>query len=400
MRDTARGSGQTPAMDPLTDVVLETGRLRLRAFEPGDADDVGAACADPLIQRRLPLPSPYTEQDAHAWVTEGAHADRLAGCGLQRAVTPVTGGRLVGSVGLVRIDWRHGSGEVGYWVAPWARGRGYAAEAVGSLARWALGTLGLARVELRAAPDNVASQRVALRAGFVREGVQRSAGRTGTGRTDLVCFSLLPTDIGPPHRLLPDVTELSDGVVTLRPVGPGDAAALYLERSDPESERWVAPPSPYTREEAARQAATAAADWLAGEQARFAVVETVTGQVAGSITLRMDDASLGIGEIGYGLAAAYRGRGLMRRTLHLLAVWAFDEVGLARLEVGVGAGNAASLRTAERAGFRRECVLRHALPGPEGRYDMVLLSLLPRDLDHGTGGPRVRGSSPWERTRA
>lgn len=366
---------------PLPDVVLETGRLRLRAFEAGDVGDVAAACADPLIQRWLPLPSPYTDEDARAWVTEGAHADRLAGCGIQRAMAPTDGGRLVGSVGLVRIDRRHASGEVGYWVAPWARRRGYAVEATRALARWGLGTLGLARVELRAAPENVASQRVALRAGFVCEGVQRSAGRTGAGRTDLVCFSLLGTDGTPPRRLLPDVTVLSDGVVTLRPLGPDDAEALYRERSDPESERWVAPPAPYTREEAARHVATAATAWLAGEQARFAVVETATGQVAGSITLRMDEASLGIGEIGYGLAAAYRGRGLMRRALRLLVGWAFDEVGLARLEVGVGIGNAASLRTALSAGFRRECVLRGALPGTVGRYDMVMLSALPRDLD-------------------
>ncbi|MDP9240744.1 MAG: GNAT family N-acetyltransferase [Actinomycetota bacterium] len=104
------------------------------------------------------------------------------------------------------------------------------------------------------------------------------------------------------------------------------------------------------------------------------------GEYAGSVTLRMTEPEIGTGEVGYGLLPAFRGRGLMSRALRLVGRWALTEVGLDRVAAGVAVANTASLRTAEVAGFRREGVLRQGLPGPEGRYDIVLLSLLRDDL--------------------
>jgi RimJ/RimL family protein N-acetyltransferase len=81
---------------------------------------------------------------------------------------------------------------VGYWIAPWARGRGYAAEAARGLAEWALGH-GAPRVHLYADVRNTASQAVARRAGFTQEGVVRSCldYRDGS-RGDAVLFGRLP----------------------------------------------------------------------------------------------------------------------------------------------------------------------------------------------------------------
>jgi RimJ/RimL family protein N-acetyltransferase len=59
------------------------------------------------------------------------------------------------------------------------------------------GVAAFARVEIRAATGNVASQRVAERAGYVREGVLRSAGYVHAGRVDLVVFSRLAADPAP-----------------------------------------------------------------------------------------------------------------------------------------------------------------------------------------------------------
>ena len=72
-------------------------------------------------------------------------------------------------------------------------------DAVQAVARWLLLEHGFERLALRAAPGNVASQRVAEKAGFVREGVARSAGFTNSGRVDLVVFSLIRSDLGEPH---------------------------------------------------------------------------------------------------------------------------------------------------------------------------------------------------------
>ena len=75
---------------------------------------------------------------------------------------------------------------VGYWLVPAARGRGVATRAVRLLARWAFDSLGVVRLELTCGPDNVASQRVAERCGFTREGLMRAHLPFKGGRRDTV----------------------------------------------------------------------------------------------------------------------------------------------------------------------------------------------------------------------
>ncbi|MFG2301191.1 GNAT family N-acetyltransferase [Actinacidiphila glaucinigra] len=183
------------ATDVFPDTVLHTERFVLRPFTPDDAQDTWASCVDPLTQRWLPLPRPYTPEEAMAWCTTGSHALRASGDGIHFAVAERDGGRLVGTVGLKRTDWRVRTSEVGYWVSPWARGRGTAAEATRALAAWLLTEQGFHRLELRAATGNTASQRVAAKAGLRREGVLRDAGFVHTGRVDLVVFSLVRGDL-------------------------------------------------------------------------------------------------------------------------------------------------------------------------------------------------------------
>lgn len=105
-------------------------------------------------------------------------------------------GHLVGSIGIGGITNVRGA-EIGYWVAAFSRGRGYAAEATAVLAAWAFGH-GLHRVQLLAATGNVPSQRVAKRAGFLREGVLRGAHRSRDGvPRDMVLYGRLSTDEPP-----------------------------------------------------------------------------------------------------------------------------------------------------------------------------------------------------------
>ena len=101
---------------------------------------------------------------------------------------------MVGSVGLVRVVWAAMNTEVGYWVSPWGRGRGYATEAAVAVSRWAL-EQGFRRVEIKAATGNTGSRRVAERSGFSLEGVERSAMPLHEGRADLAVYSLLPGDL-------------------------------------------------------------------------------------------------------------------------------------------------------------------------------------------------------------
>jgi RimJ/RimL family protein N-acetyltransferase len=155
-------------------------------------DDVPAlveACNDTEIQRWIPvIPRPYTEEDGRAFVQR-----EVAGDQQQFAVT--LGGRVVGSIG-IRISevWRNG--HIGYWCAAEARGHGVTTRALRLLSRHALEDLRLERLELITDPDNHASQRVAEKVGFQREGVLRSHLLHPDGRRrDSVMFSLLPGEL-------------------------------------------------------------------------------------------------------------------------------------------------------------------------------------------------------------
>ncbi|MFJ1751593.1 GNAT family N-acetyltransferase [Kitasatospora sp. NPDC088134] len=120
---------------------------------------------------------------------------RESGDGIHFAIADASSDRLMGTVGLKKTDWRARVSEVGYWTAPWARGRGIAAEATRALGRWVLMDQAFQRMELLAATENTASRKVALRAGLHREGILRNAGFVHAGRVDLVLFSLVPEDL-------------------------------------------------------------------------------------------------------------------------------------------------------------------------------------------------------------
>jgi RimJ/RimL family protein N-acetyltransferase len=175
---------------------LRDGVVALRGFGDHDLPAIVAACQDPEIPRWTTVPSPYGEREALGWLS--THGPSIAaGRELPLAIVDAGSGALVGSTGLSDVDAANRMAEVGYWVAAEGRGRGVATRAVGLLASFAFDEVGIERLELLAHPDNHASQRVAERAGFTREGLLRS-GRVVKGRRiDLWLFSLLPGDPRP-----------------------------------------------------------------------------------------------------------------------------------------------------------------------------------------------------------
>jgi RimJ/RimL family protein N-acetyltransferase len=172
-----------------------TGRqVRLRPWRPDDAAAVLAACQDPEIQRWTQVPVPYGRADAETFVSDVAPRTWSEG-GALFAVEPVSGGPLVGSMGL--FPPHDGVGEAGYWTAPGHRGLGFTAEALGVLADWALDVVGVHRVELLVDPANTGSRRVAERAGFLAEGTIRQRFRYRGRPSDVVLYALLATDPRP-----------------------------------------------------------------------------------------------------------------------------------------------------------------------------------------------------------
>jgi GrpB-like predicted nucleotidyltransferase (UPF0157 family) len=115
---------------------------------------------------------------------------------------------------------------VGYYLAAEARGRGLATRALKLLSRWGIEELGLARIEVLAHPDNVGSQRVALRVGFQREGLLRSYRDRKGERDDLLMFSLLPHELEPPTVHFVPLGQVAAQVAELRERHRGRLAML------------------------------------------------------------------------------------------------------------------------------------------------------------------------------
>jgi RimJ/RimL family protein N-acetyltransferase len=167
---------------------LRNDPIVLRPWSEDDAPAVYAACQDSEIQRWISvIPRPYTHDHARAFVTEpgepGCHQFAIA-----------EDERVVGSIAL-RLKGSN-AGRIGYWCVGDARGRGVMTRALRRLCRYALDELGLERLELITDADNGASQRVAQKVGFQREGVLRSHLAQPDGRRrDSMMFSLLPGEL-------------------------------------------------------------------------------------------------------------------------------------------------------------------------------------------------------------
>lgn len=92
--------------------------------------------------------------------------------------------------GLHDIDWEGRQCDMGYWVRKSAQRRGFATEAANALVRYAFGALAMRRVGLTHSLGNDASQRIAEKLGFVREGIQRGANILPDGkRGDRCCYA-------------------------------------------------------------------------------------------------------------------------------------------------------------------------------------------------------------------
>ncbi|HET6211241.1 MAG TPA: GNAT family protein [Micromonosporaceae bacterium] len=358
--------------------------VRLRLPNESDADDIAAACADPSTQQFLhQMPNPYTRADALWWINEGVPSAWAAGGTGYVIVDPATD-KVIGGTGISRVVAERRQGEVGYWVAPWARRRGVARAATAALADWAF-RHGFARLELLTEPANTPSQRVALAAGFRHEGVRRSAGTGRHGdRHDLIAWRRLPGDPpGPIPRVLPDLPggQLSDGTVTLMPLRSDDIKDVYALHRIADVRAVRVPPEPMDLETTARRCSRAESYWLAGERVDLSIRDAATTTFAGEIGLYYQEPTTGQAMIGYSMLPEWRGKGFAVRSVRLLTGWVFGHTGIGRLIAGTSPGNIGSQAVLGRAGFRREGLLRGRLPGADGsRADDLLYALLPEDL--------------------
>ena len=120
--------GRLPGVLRHPDPPLSDGVISLRAMTAKDADALTAACQDPEIARWTRVPVPYRRADALSWIA-ASELELDAGVTIGWLAVDADD-RVLASISVMQIDRRAATGEIGYWVAPEARGRGVATRAV------------------------------------------------------------------------------------------------------------------------------------------------------------------------------------------------------------------------------------------------------------------------------
>lgn len=180
---------------------LSDGTILIRPFRVEDTDALYLAVRASIneLSRWMPWCHPgYSIEESAAWLMSREEI-RDKETDYSFAICDALTGALLGSVGLSGLDQHNRSANLGYWVRTDSTGRGVATAATRLLARWSFAALGLQRLEIVASVENLASQRVAFKAGAVREGIMRRALHLGDRAHDAVLTSLIPEDLDAPQ---------------------------------------------------------------------------------------------------------------------------------------------------------------------------------------------------------
>jgi RimJ/RimL family protein N-acetyltransferase len=155
-----------------------------------------------------------------------------------------------------------------------------------------------------------------------------------------------------------NVPDLCDGAIALRPWLRGDTGLLAEASADPAIRRYsLSRSQPYTAAEAAQELRDCESTWLTFDASgrptgSVVITDVTTGDSFGQCGV--DEWSAGdVAQIGYWLLPRARRRGLATRAVVLLTGWLFD-LGARRVFLTVVEDNHASVRVAQRAGFRLE----------------------------------------------
>jgi len=174
---------------------LEGDGFVLRIERPDDAPAIARAFADdPHLAVDWGIEEVPDEAKALEWVTRDAEL-WVQGEGRHFAIADPDGDALIGGLNFHQINPMHRRAEIGFWLAPGARGRGIAPRAVTLACEWAFEHYDLDRIEMTTLPDNAATLRLAEKVGFQREGLLRERNFERGARVDIVMLSLLRREL-------------------------------------------------------------------------------------------------------------------------------------------------------------------------------------------------------------
>jgi RimJ/RimL family protein N-acetyltransferase len=185
--------------------------------------------------------------------------------------------------------------------------------------------------------------------------------------------------IDPPER-----PTLADGRVLLRPLSSADRDALYaaVEESKAEIGRWMEwCKADYALKDAEEWIAHSETSWASATGERtFGIFDAASVEFLGNCGLNQFNRVHHFANLGYWMRTSRARRGFATAATRLLARYAFECAGLARIEIVVQVPNVASRRVAEKAGCKLEGIARNRLAFREQHFDAALYSLVPGDL--------------------
>jgi RimJ/RimL family protein N-acetyltransferase len=175
------------------------------------------------------------------------------------------------------------------------------------------------------------------------------------------------------------VPTLAAGALRLRPFTLVDIGAVREASSDPHIPLITTVPAAFTEDEGRRFIERQWSRAAQGTGYSFAIADASTDRAVGQVGLWLKDISNGRASVGYWIVRSARGSGAAGTAVLALARWAHQELQVPRLELYVEPWNTASIRTAEKAGYQREGLLRSWQQVGDMRRDMYMYARLATD---------------------
>jgi len=177
-------------------------------------------------------------------------------------------------------------------------------------------------------------------------------------------------------------TELTNDVVTIRRYCADDIPLLFeaARESTNEMLAWLSWCHPnYTVEESRSFVSSSETAWNEKTRFAFAVFDVSSGLFLGGVGLNQINRKNNFANLGYWVRSSQTGRGVATAATILAAEFGFEDLELNRIEILTAVGNVASRRVAEKAGAKKEGILRSRLLLHNRPNDAVMYSLIVAD---------------------
>ena len=377
--------------------------MTLREPRLADAQALHAKLTTPLVTRHIstPPPSPVGFERFISWVQH----ERAMGRHACFVMVPDGLNEPAGLLQVRQLEANFGTGEWGFALGQEFWGSGIFMESAPLVLDFAFRDARFHRLEARASVDNVRGNRVLEKLGAVFEGILRQSFSNDLEQTDQMLWSIVADEwiathpvpcghAGEPAPQPPEsdldrrppapapwrmgLPELRAGGVTIRELRLEDAESLATLFADPEVGRYI-PPPPASPKDFSRFINWAHEQRRSGTVLCFGVVPEGQNDAVAVLQLHELEPDFHIAEWGFVFGRPYWGTGLFQRSAELMLRFAFETVGVHRLEARAMAANPRANAVLRKLGAIEEGHLRQSFLLGGQYHDDVLWSILDAD---------------------